>query len=138
MPDTDTVLHLAPGRRVDAAALGILLARLQMDIRLLIAKHGPDAVPGNPETPKYNFLTRTPAGTECYFFLNAHTLESLTYGLVNETIAGLKIFLLDQRRYEQVVFEVENESQNKALGGLSVGLLSEMLEDLSNDTSIAE
>ncbi|KAL8869536.1 MAG: hypothetical protein Q9174_004200 [Haloplaca sp. 1 TL-2023] len=109
------------GKRVQAATLGVLLGRLQLQLRSRLAEFGVDGIPGNPRAPAYSFLTVTPRGSECYFFMNAEAAKTMTYGLINETVFGLKEFLFNQRRYEQVVFEVESASRHIAFGGLSVG-----------------
>ncbi|KAL8703137.1 MAG: hypothetical protein Q9201_003669 [Fulgogasparrea decipioides] len=120
------------GSKVEAIALEILFDRMQQDLSLLVAKYGPYGVPGSAMAPKYSYLTTTPAGAECCFFITALAPNSLTYGLVEEVLAGLKIFLLDQSRFEQVVFDVENQHRMKGFAGLSIG------PALSSNTSVTD
>ncbi|KAL8687108.1 MAG: hypothetical protein Q9218_006627 [Villophora microphyllina] len=102
--------------------MGIMFARMYLDLILRIARYKPDGIPGDPRTPQFNYDTITPAGTTCYFFMTAHERQSFTYGLVEDVVAGLKIFLVDQKRYEQFVFEVESQGQLKAFGGFSIAI----------------
>ncbi|KAL8637117.1 MAG: hypothetical protein Q9228_005577 [Teloschistes exilis] len=135
VPNTDTVLYIAAGTPVDHSAFGILFPRLQMHLNVDIALHRRDGIPGNSRSPSYRYFTTTPGGTVCYFFVSAYTGQSFTYGTIDDILAGLKIFLLDQKRYEQVVFEVENHGHVKAFGGLSIGPAAETMRALTNDTS---
>lgn len=138
MSGTDTVVWISEGRKVDYIPLRILLGRIQLDLDDRIAKYGPDAVPGlHPQAPKYSYYTTTPQGTECYFFISAFSQGALTYRLINETLAGLKVFLVGPGRNEQAVFQVEDRERMEAFGGLSVGPQARNLEALSNDTSVA-
>ncbi|KAL8719334.1 MAG: hypothetical protein Q9225_003655 [Loekoesia sp. 1 TL-2023] len=137
VPGTDTVLRIAKGSKANPYSLEILLTGALFDLDSLIRKHGPQAVPGNPDIPIYSFLTTTPGGEEGYFFVRALSTAGLTYQLVNETLAGLRIFLLNQGRNEQPVFRVEDLDHTEAFGGVSVGPSAETLKALSNDTSLA-
>ena len=130
------MLWIAKGTQVPRLSLQILLIRAQMDMNDLIARFGPDGVPGNPNVPTYSFLTKTPAGAEGYFFISTLSRGTLNYGLANETLVGLKIFLLDQGRNEQVVFEVEGGPQRYAFGGLSITQGAEVSGTLSNNTAV--
>ncbi|KAL8632913.1 hypothetical protein Q9189_001321 [Teloschistes chrysophthalmus] len=100
-----------------------------------MALYSRDSIPGDSRAPSYRYFTTTPGGTVCYFFVSAYTGQTFTYGTVDDILAGLKIFLLDQKRYEQVVFEVENQGHLKAFGGLSIGPVAETMHALTNDTS---
>ncbi|KAL9576553.1 MAG: hypothetical protein Q9212_007000, partial [Teloschistes hypoglaucus] len=135
VPNTDTVLHIAPGTPVDHGAFGVLFPRLQVHLNVDIAIHRRDGIPGNSRAPSYRYFTTTPGGIVCYFFVSAYTGQRFTYGMVDDILAGLKIFLIDQKRYEQVVFEVENHAHLKAFGGLSIGPVAESMRALTNDTS---
>lgn len=135
VPGTDTVLWIANGSKVSPYYLETLLTRALFDLDSLIRKYGPQAVPGNPDIPIYSFLTATPAGDEGYFFVSAlSTGGHLTYQLVNNILAGLRIFLLHQGRNEQAIFEVQDLDHTEAFGGASVGPSAETLEALSNGT----
>lgn len=129
------MLWISEGRKIDPIALRILFARTQLDLNDEIAKYGLDAVPGLYDAPKYDFWTRTPSGTEGYFVITALSTERMTYRLVNETLAGLKIFSIDQGRNEQVTFEVEDVEHIEAFGGFSIGPQAEAMQALSNDTT---
>lgn len=72
----------------------------------------------------------------CYFFVNVFNGQRLDYGLVNETVLGLKMFILETGHAENVVFNVENQRLIKAFGGLSVG--GRVAEAMSNNSSISE
>ncbi|KAL8723694.1 MAG: hypothetical protein Q9181_007228 [Wetmoreana brouardii] len=121
VPNSNTLLHIGPGSKVEATSLRMLLDRAQQELNFLIAKYGPYGVPGSEKAPNYSYFTTTPAGAECFFFISALVPNGSTYGLMDEVLAGLKIFLLDQSRFEQVVFDVENEHRMKGFGGLSIG-----------------
>ncbi|KAI4108852.1 MAG: hypothetical protein LQ345_007086 [Seirophora villosa] len=139
IPSTNTVLLMSEGTKVDRIPLQIFLARMQMDVNERIAKHGPAAIPGrNPSAPQYQFLSRTPGGTEGYFFVSAQRGGGLTYQLINDVLTGLKMFLLAQGNVEQLVFEVEESSKLMAFGGLSLGPQAQSLLALSNDPSLAD
>ncbi|KAI4243192.1 MAG: hypothetical protein LQ352_007072, partial [Teloschistes flavicans] len=56
--------------------------------------------------------------------------------MLDDILAGLEIFLVDQKRYEQVVFEVENRAHLRAFGGLSIGPMADDMHALMNDTSL--
>ncbi|KAL8826219.1 MAG: hypothetical protein Q9170_007484 [Blastenia crenularia] len=137
VPGTGTVFWVAEGRKVNPYSLGIVLSRAQLDLNYWMDKEGEEAVPGNPNAPRYSFLTTTPTGLVGYFFVSALAKGGLTYRLANESLAGLKIFLLDQERYEQAVFEVEDAKQMVAFGGVSVDPNVETLQALSNNTAMA-
>ncbi|KAL8929559.1 MAG: hypothetical protein Q9208_001228 [Pyrenodesmia sp. 3 TL-2023] len=138
VPGTDTVLWLSEGQKVAPIPLRILLGRAQLDLNALIVRYGPEAVPGrNPDVPKYSYLTQTPRGVEGYLFVNALSGGKLTYGLVNETLTGLRLYFAEQRRSENCVFEVESRKQRVAFGGVSIGPQAETLEALSNNTALA-
>ncbi|KAL8751178.1 MAG: hypothetical protein Q9184_006154, partial [Pyrenodesmia sp. 2 TL-2023] len=141
VPGTDTVLWLSEAQKVDPIPLRILLSRAQIDLNALIAKFGPQAVPGrNPDVPKYSYLTRTPMGVEGYLFINALSQGRLTYGLVNETLTGLRLYFAKQRQSEQTeifVFEVESLKQRVGFGGVSIKPQAETFEALSNNTALA-
>ncbi|KAL8649415.1 MAG: hypothetical protein Q9210_004415 [Variospora velana] len=138
VPGTDTVLWISEGSKVDRIPLQIFLLRTEMDLNRRIAKYGPEATLGpNPRAPQYQFLSQTPAGTEGYFFVSALLGGGLTYRMVNETLTGLRTFLLTQGRIEQVVFEVEGSRNMMAFGGLSFGQPAKSLLALSSETSLA-
>ncbi|KAL9594533.1 MAG: hypothetical protein Q9219_006974 [cf. Caloplaca sp. 3 TL-2023] len=134
VPGTDTVLWISEGKRVDLVALRILLYRVQLDLNMLIGEHTPQGIPGNPNAPKYSFLTRTPGDVEGYFFMSAFSTGGLTYGLCNETLAGLKIYLLQKQI--QAVFEVDNRDKLMAFGGVAIGPQAGALQAASNDTAV--
>ena len=69
--------------------------------------------------------------------MNAEAAKTMTYGLVNETVFGLREFLFNQRRFEQVVFEVEHASQSVAFGGLSIDPAIKAISDQSNATDLS-
>lgn len=83
-------------------------------------------------------MTRTPMGIEGYLFVDALSKGQLTYGLVNETLTGLRLYFSQQGRSENLVFEVESLKQRVAFGGVSIGAQAEILEALSNNTALAE
>ncbi|KAI4173383.1 MAG: hypothetical protein LQ343_002915 [Gyalolechia ehrenbergii] len=120
VPDTSTVLWLAQGRPANPYPLGVLLLRAQRDVNDLILQYGPQAIPGDINAPKYSYLTTTPGGLEGYFFITALSRGGLTYQLVKETLSGLRIYLMEQGRNEQPVFEVESLEGMEAFGGVSV------------------
>ncbi|KAL8711482.1 MAG: hypothetical protein Q9220_004140 [cf. Caloplaca sp. 1 TL-2023] len=75
-------------------------------------------------------------GTECYFFTSVIIGETISYGLIDETLAGLKMYLLDQRRSQQLIFEIYSGEAQKGYGGLAIGTqTADVMEASSNDTS---
>lgn len=104
--------------------LRILLSRVQLDLIFLIRQHGPEGAPYTTgvRSPRYYFQTTTPTGQDCYFYVNAYKENKLTYGMVNETVAGLKMFMLEQRHMSNVVFRVGTHRTFLAIGALSIGL----------------
>ncbi|KAL8677185.1 MAG: hypothetical protein Q9186_006361 [Xanthomendoza sp. 1 TL-2023] len=123
VPNTRTVLYLARGPKMDITSLGILLRRAQLDLIVLITDHGPEGIPHTKgfDVPRYSFWTTTPIGRKCFLFVNAFKGQTLNYRLVNETLAGIKIFVLEQRHDEQMAFLVEHEGKFSAYGGLGFG-----------------
>ncbi|KAL8936737.1 MAG: hypothetical protein Q9216_004778 [Gyalolechia sp. 2 TL-2023] len=145
VPGTSTVLWIAPGRRLaNPDSLAILISRVQSELSDLIAQYGPQAVPGNVNAPKYSYLTTTPAGVDGYFFISALARgpRGLTYGVVADVLRGLRIYLLEEGRNEQVVFEVEGEGEQvmEAFGGVSVGQgdVEGMQEMVGSDMTVEE
>ncbi|KAL9025070.1 MAG: hypothetical protein Q9196_006042, partial [Gyalolechia fulgens] len=139
VPDTSTVLWIAQGRPVNHHSLSILIHRAQIDVDDLIHRFGPQAVPGSIHAPKYGYQTRTPAGLEGYFFISAMATGGLTYQLVQDALSGLRIFLLEQGRDEQVVFEAEGSHGMEAFGGLSIGTGAEAgIRSMRNRTEEAD
>lgn len=138
LPGTETVLWLSQGRKAAVLPLRILLSRAQLDLNSLIAQYGPQGIPGRIRgAPQYAYLTRTPMGVEGYFFVGAVSQGKLTYGLANETLTALRLYMTEKGQSEQIVFEVESFKQRVAFGGVSVGPQAALLEALSNDTALA-
>ncbi|KAL8784996.1 MAG: hypothetical protein Q9213_003657 [Squamulea squamosa] len=138
IPGTDTVLYIAQGAKVQRTPLQILLSKVQLDLVSLIDQHGPEGVPRTKgvQDPRYSFSSATASGKGCYFFVNAYDNAKLNYRIVNETVAGLKLFLIGGAHVRQAVFRVEIFWRTRAFGGLSVGGGPEAIEALSSMTSI--
>ncbi|KAL8947338.1 MAG: hypothetical protein Q9222_006368 [Ikaeria aurantiellina] len=138
VPGTDTVLYANQGTQVPRIPLRILIYRVQFELNDLIAKYGRDRIPAVSGIPKYSFQTTTPQGVDCYFFTNVIVGETISYGLINETLAGLKRYLIDEGRSEQLVFEIYSGRVGKGFGGLAVGdPTADVMQASSNDTSIS-
>ncbi|KAL8966347.1 MAG: hypothetical protein Q9197_006032 [Variospora fuerteventurae] len=118
VPGTETVLWITEGAKFDRLSVQTFLLRMQMDLNRRIAEYGPKAKPG-PYTraPWYQFGSRTSAGNKGSFFITADTPGGLTYGMVNETLTGLRTFLLTQGRFEGVAFQVHG-AENMTASGL--------------------
>ena len=59
--------------------------------------------------------------------MNAYKDNRLTYAMVNETVAGLKTFMLELRHMTNVYFQVETGRTTRAVGALSIGLRESFL-----------
>ncbi|KAI4125549.1 MAG: hypothetical protein LQ341_006969, partial [Variospora aurantia] len=120
VPGTETVLWITEGAKVDRLSVQTFLLRMQMDLNRRIAEHGPKAKPGpHTRAPCYEFGNRTSAGNKGRFFIAAETPGGLTYGMVNETLTGLRTFLLTQGRFEEVAFQVHGAENMRAIGLLT-------------------
>lgn len=109
--------------------LRILLSRMQLDLIFSIRQYQPEGIPHTTgvRAPRYHFQTRTPSGQDCYFYMNAYKDNRLTYAMVNETVAGLKTFMLELRHMTNVYFQVETGRTTRAVGALSIGLRESFL-----------
>ncbi|KAL8913669.1 MAG: hypothetical protein Q9172_007230 [Xanthocarpia lactea] len=76
-------------------------------------------------------------GRRCYLYINAIQEQSLTYGVVNETVAGLRTYMLRQGHLEQVAFRVEIVRTVRAFGGLSIREGPRAMETWGNGSTIA-
>ncbi|KAL8855542.1 MAG: hypothetical protein Q9178_007830 [Gyalolechia marmorata] len=116
------VLSLNRGARLQRIPLSILFGRLQLDLIDLVAQHGTEGIPHTEgvSMPSYTFHSTTPMGRRCSLYINAVQEQSLTYGAVNETVAGLRTYMLRQGHLEEVDFRVEILRTVTAFGGLSV------------------
>lgn len=54
--------------------------------------------------------------------MDAYKDNQLTYAMVNETVAGLKTFMLELRHMSTGLFRVETSRTIRAVGALSIGL----------------
>ncbi|KAL8911680.1 MAG: hypothetical protein Q9171_003207 [Xanthocarpia ochracea] len=134
------ILSLSRGARLQRIPLSILFSRVQLDLIDLIAKHGTEGIPHTEgeSIPSYTFDYITPMGRRCNFYVNAIQEQSLTYGAVNETVAGLRTYMLRQGHLQEVVFRVEILRTVRAFGGLSVREVPRATETWGNGSSIAE
>ena len=133
------ILSLSRGAKLQRIPLSILFSRVQLDLIDLVTQHGTEGIPHTEgvSMPSYTFNYITPMGRRCYLNINASQEQSLTYGVVNETVAGLRTYMLRQGHLQEVVFQVEILRTVRAFGVLWVREGPRAMETGANGSSIA-
>ncbi|KAL8991518.1 MAG: hypothetical protein Q9169_007850 [Polycauliona sp. 2 TL-2023] len=114
VPNTDTVLYIYQYRPVEQTSLLTVLGNLQLDLNSRY-KHNESVASG-----RYAFQTVTPNERIGDFLVRTYDEQTLKYGTVNETVVGLKKFMVERRLFSNAIFRVETLGQHRAYGVLSI------------------
>ena len=124
VPGTNTVVEITPGRPVLHSTLQALFIQAQSEIDRQIKQYGLNSHPGNPEFPSYHFMADMSRGKTAVFYAYQTPLGDLTYRLVNNTLAGLRLYLIGGGRDTEAEFGIVDNGRMEAYGKLLIRLSS--------------